>query len=124
MWALFRATKSANTSALLKCWYVAMERWRMTSTPQLEADCFRYYLNRILTLDGSVPEELKHEIAAVLSICNAGADTQKLLEERDRRIQMLDLICKFAFERIAALENGYLVEEWLVGSMDKRTRSA
>jgi len=96
----------------------------MTSTPQLEADCFRYYLNRILTLDGSVPEELKHEIAAVLSICNAGADTQKLLEERDRRIQMLDLICKFAFERIAALENGYLVEEWLVGSMDKRTRSA
>ena len=53
-----------------------------------------------------------------------GADTQKLLEERDRRIKMLDLICKFAFERIATLEGGYSVGDWTVGSIDKRTWSA
>jgi hypothetical protein len=78
----------------------------MTDTPQLEAGCFRHYLERILALDGRpVSDELKREIAAMLMICNAGADAQKLLEERDRRIQTLDIICEFALERMATLED-------------------
>ena len=76
----------------------------MTGTSQLEAGCFRHYLDRILTLDGSIPDELKREIAAVLMICDAGADMQKLLAGRDRQIQMLNIICRFAFKRIAVLE--------------------
>ena len=70
----------------------------------MEAGCFRYYLHRILALDGSIPDELKREIAAVLMICDAGTDMQKVLAERDRRIRMQDIICKCAFERIATLE--------------------
>jgi hypothetical protein len=97
----------------------------MTGTSQLEAGCFRYYLDRILALDGPVPEELRCEIAAALIICDAGADTQKLLEERDRHIQMLEIICDFAFERIATLENLCLAEESVNGldGPDDVTRS-
>jgi hypothetical protein len=76
----------------------------VTDTSQLEAGCFRHYLTRILALDGSIPDELKREIAAVLMICDAGADIQKLLAWRDRQIRMLNIICRFAFKRIAALE--------------------
>jgi hypothetical protein len=78
---------------------------------QLEAGCFRYYLDRILALDGSVPDQLKREIAAVLMICETGVDIQKLLEERDRQIQMLEIICRFAFKLIATLEDRSLIEE-------------
>jgi len=81
-----------------------MEGRVVTDTSQLEAGCFRHYLDRILALDGSVPDELKREIAAVLMICDAGADMQKLLAGRDRQIRMLKTICRFAFKRIAALE--------------------
>jgi hypothetical protein len=59
----------------------------MTGTSQIEAGCFRYYLERILMLDSPLSDELKHEIAAVLMICDAGTDMQKLLAERDRRIR-------------------------------------
>jgi hypothetical protein len=76
----------------------------VTDTSQLEAGCFRHYLTRILALDGSIPDELKREIAAALMICDAGADLQKLVAGRDRQIRMLRIICRFAFERIAALE--------------------
>jgi hypothetical protein len=87
----------------------------MTSRSQLEAGCFRQYLERILALDGPVPDELKDEIAAVLRICNAGADTQGLLEECDHSIQMLDIICQFAFGRIATLEERLRLLEESVG---------
>ena len=95
----------------------------MTETYLIEASSFRYYLDRILALDGPVPEELKCEIIALLMICDAGTDAQKLLEERDRHIQMLDIICDFAFERIATLEYPYLAEEPVHGQDDAFTRS-
>jgi hypothetical protein len=99
----------------------------MTATAQLEAGCFRYYLERILALDSRLSDELKREIAAVLMICDAGADMQKLLAERDRRIRMQDIICKCAFERIATLEERLRsVEEsvsWPDGQGDAVVRS-
>ena len=51
----------------------------MTGTSQLEAYYFRYYLERILAFEGPIPDELKHEIALVLMICDAGTDMEKLL---------------------------------------------
>jgi hypothetical protein len=84
----------------------------MTSASQLEAGCFRHYLERILVLDSPLSAELKREIAAVLTICDAGTEIQGLLAERDRRIRMQDIICKCAFERIVTLEERLrLVEE-------------
>jgi len=76
----------------------------MTDTSELEAGCFRYYLQRTLQLEGALPRELKREITAVLMICDAGRDVQKALAERNRRIRMLNIICKVAFKRIATLE--------------------
>jgi hypothetical protein len=92
-----------------------------TDNPELEAGCFRHYLDRILTLDGSIPDQLKREIAAVLMICETGVDIQKLLEERDRRIQMLEFICTFAFQLLATHEDRCLSEEsvsWPDGRKD------
>jgi hypothetical protein len=84
----------------------------MTGASQLEAGCLRRYLERILALDRPVSEELEREIAAVLTICDAGTDMHKLLAWRDRWILMQDTICKCAFERIATLEERLrLVEE-------------
>ena len=95
----------------------------MTDTSQLEAGCFRHYLERILALDSPLSDELKREIAAVLMICDAGADMQKLLAERDRRIRMQEIICKCAFERIATLEKRLRSVEESVSWPDGRERA-
>jgi hypothetical protein len=95
----------------------------MTGTSRLEASCFRHYLERILALDGPLSVELKREIAAVLMICDAGTDMQKLLAERDRRIRMQDIICKCAFDRIATLEEQLRSVEESVSWPDGRERA-